>query len=531
MKNAAFLCLLLCACAPACDTGSASAPATVPRDQSITREKAVSDLFLDSTAMEQYIATGSLDTATAAAMRSFYNARNYQYAWFTQKGLDESGISFLGMLKGFVHLTRDSALFDTTLAHRLDDTLPASRAKTELMLTRQFLLYAQVAYAGRLNPKDLMWYIPPKKLDPLALLDSLLADSGTGSPGNSASTTSRDARMPAWEPMIPGYRKLYAALAHLDSEAANGGWPAIQLDAKRKFKRGDTAAILAPIRRRLFLPDSSARFDAALDSAVRRAQLSYGLKQNGVIDHALLMELNVPIENRIAQVLINLERMRWLPPMPGQDKIVANIPEFRIHVYRGADTLNMPIVVGQAAHRTVIFNDQLKYVVFSPYWNVPPSIVRREILPAMKRSPGYLGRNRMEITGYTGGLPDIRQKPGPQNSLGLVKFLFPNDYNIYFHDTPAKSLFSESDRAFSHGCIRLANAEKMADFLLDGVPGWTPDKIKKAMHRTTELWVTLPKPIPVYIVYLTAWVDATGTVNYRKDVYGHDAEMKARLFK
>lgn len=520
MKNAAFLCLLLCACVPACRPGSAPAPNAVPRDQTITREKAVTDLFLDSTAMERYIAEQRLDTGTAAAMRDFYNARNYQYAWFTRKGLDEPGVSFWGMLNGFIHLTRDSALFDTTLTRRMDDVadgrLPDSLARTELDLTRQFLVYAQVAFAGRLNPKDLKWYIPPKKLDPRALLDSLLAGGAAG--------------MAAWEPVIPGYRRLYSALAGLDSLAAKGGWPAIQLDPKRRFRVGDTTAVLVAIKKRLFLSDSSTRFDTALASAVRRAQLSYGLTPTGVIDHALIIALNVPIENRIAQVLINLERMRWLPPSDGQDKIVANIPEFRIHAYRGGDTLNMPIVVGQAAHRTVIFNDQLKYVVFSPYWNVPPSIVRNEILPAMKRDPGYLARNRMEITGYTDGLPNIRQKPGPKNSLGLVKFLFPNNYNIYFHDTPAKSLFSENDRAFSHGCIRLADAEKMANFLLDSIPGWTPARIKKAMHRSTELWVTLPKPIPVYIVYLTAWVDASGVVNYRKDIYGHDADLETRLF-
>jgi murein L,D-transpeptidase YcbB/YkuD len=195
------------------------------------------------------------------------------------------------------------------------------------------------------------------------------------------------------------------------------------------------------------------------------------------------------------------------------------------------EALTIKIVVGRAANHTVIFSDQLKYIVFSPYWNVPRSITRNEILPAMKRSKNYLERNNMEITGYSDGIPVIRQKPGRGNALGRVKFIFPNSYNIYFHDTPAKSLFESQSRAFSHGCIRLQKPSELAEFLLRDDPAWTKKRIDDAMSRKSELWVTLREPIPVYIAYFTSWVDETGNLNFRDDIYGHDSRMAQHLFK
>jgi L,D-transpeptidase YcbB len=181
----------------------------------------------------------------------------------------------------------------------------------------------------------------------------------------------------------------------------------------------------------------------------------YGLKQTGIIDDNFLRALNIPVEERIKQMMVNLEPMKWMPKRP-ENFIFINIPEYRFRLIEdNRMVLTMDIVVGKAANRTVIFSDELKHIVFSPYWNVPRSIVRNEILPAMKRNPTYLRRNNMEITGYSADLPIVRQKPGKSNALGQVKFLFPNSYNIYFHDTPAKSLFSREKRAFSHGCIRL----------------------------------------------------------------------------
>lgn len=184
----------------------------------------------------------------------------------------------------------------------------------------------------------------------------------------------------------------------------------------------------------------------------------------------------------------------------------------------------MDIVVGKISHQTEIFSDTLENIVFSPYWNIPASIVKNEILPQLNKNSSYLKNNNMEITGNLNGLPIIRQKPGPDNSLGAVKFLFPNQHNIYFHDTPAKSLFERKSRAFSHGCIRLSQPFELAKYLLKDQPEWTDSEITKAMRSGKEKWVRLVKQVPVSIIYYTAWVDREGLINFRDDIYGRDEQ-------
>jgi len=182
-------------------------------------------------------------------------------------------------------------------------------------------------------------------------------------------------------------------------------------------------------------------------------------------------------------------------------------------------------IVGKAIHPTTQFYGAIKYVVFSPYWNVPPGILRNEIIPALKKDPNYLAKHHMEITGYNKWIPVIRQKPGKQNSLGLVKFLFPNSYNIYLHDTPTRSLFNETSRAFSHGCIRIENPQKLAGYLLRDRGNWGQDNIKMAMQNGKEKYVTLSKPVPVFIAYFTAFIDRDNRLNFRKDIYNLDNKL------
>lgn len=502
-----------------------------PRDRSIGSRNSSSDMFMDSVQVEQFIARTKPDAKTAASLREFYASRNYQYAWFADNGLSEPGLAFSSLLGTFIHFSKDSALFDTTLIAKLqsfpDDTALSandpSLAQTDIGLTRQFFIYAKAAYAGRLNPADMQWFIPRKKVDVLALLDSLMVFSASSRSG--------------WQPFNFYYRAMKTKLMQYDSISENGGWKRIPGIGKKSIKPGDSDPAIAKIKVRLSVTgdfpngDTTHTYGPDLVPAIKRAEHSFGQSEDGIIDQALIDALNVPSKSRLQQMLINLERMRWLPDSIPPYKIVANIPEFMIHVM---DTpkklLDMRIVVGKAGHNTVIFSNQLQYIVFSPYWNVPPSIVKNEILPAMKKNRNYLTKNRMEITGYANGLPVIRQKPGGDNSLGRVKFLFPNTYNIYFHDTPAKSLFSREKRAFSHGCIRLANAEKMAECLLRNQPEWTTGKIDEAMHLQKEKWVTLPRRVPVYIVYFTSWVDDKGILNFRNDVYGHDTAMAKLMF-
>lgn len=191
---------------------------------------------------------------------------------------------------------------------------------------------------------------------------------------------------------------------------------------------------------------------------------------------------------------------------------------------------DMDVVVGKEGHNTTMFTGDLNQIVFSPYWNVPPSIVKNEILPDIEKDPNYLAENNMEEYGTEDGLPKIRQLPGPDNSLGRVKFLFPNSFNIYFHDTNAKELFNKSKRAYSHGCIRLSDPEKMAEYLLRDQPEWTPSRIEEAMNNDKETYVKLKNPVPVFITYYTSWVDDNHQLNFREDIYGHDSTMARKMF-
>jgi murein L,D-transpeptidase YcbB/YkuD len=267
-------------------------------------------------------------------------------------------------------------------------------------------------------------------------------------------------------------------------------------------------------------------------SAVKHFQKRFGLPETGLIGSGTLKELNVKPADRVQQLLVNMERTRWiLPDTMRSDNILVNIPEYKVHIYEnGEESFNMNCVVGTAANSTVIFSGNLKYIVFNPYWNVPQSIVIKEIMPGMKRNPNYIASHNMEITGYSGKIPIVRQKGGASNSLGLVKFLFPNNYNIYLHDTPNKELFSLSSRSFSHGCIRLSEPAKMAAFLLRKDTAWTMDSVKHSMNGGKEKWITINPTVPVTIGYFTAWVGKEGELNFRNDIYGHDKKMAEKLF-
>lgn len=523
--------IFLCSCGASTDKNNKTIKLT-QRDISITPKNSFTDQFLDSAQLEHFIVQEKIDNATAQEMRSFYNSRNYQFAWFNKDAVNEPGLAFWNLLNNYISISKDSSLFNNDLAKSMGKFTEGDSLKhidqntitqTELGLTRQFFIYAKVAYAGKINPQELQWFIPRKKVDALALLDSLVARKGKA--------------IEQWEPLNPQYQALKKALIRYNEIADKGGWNTLSLGDKRKYELGDKGKFILDLKQRLYASgdltslDSSNVFDSSLVQTVKKVQHSFGLSEDGVVGKGFIAAVNVSVQQRIEQILVNMERMKWLPEKPAPNRIVANIPEFKLHVYdNDTEAFEMNIVVGKEGHNTVIFNNELKYIVFSPYWNVPSSIVKKEILPALRRNPNYLAKHHMEKTGMRGGLPVIRQKPGGSNSLGRVKFLFPNEYNIYLHDTPAKSLFNNDKRAFSHGCVRLANAEKLANYLLRNQPEWTPERIDSCMHLTKEKWVTLTPQVPVFISYFTAWVDQNGVLNFRNDIYGHDAKMAERLF-
>lgn len=505
----------------------------VERDTTITPKNAVTRLLVDSLQMEQYISAEQLEDSAANRLRNFYNSRNFQFAWLAEKGIAEQAKVFYELDKNYVSSTRDSTGENKQLQAKLTALLGKDTVITtvspelvnfELALTQHFFNFVSYAYAGKLDPAKLQWYIPRKKLNAEALLDSLVAKKGK--------------ELDEWAPVNSYYKTLNKELIRWDSIQQKGSWEQIPLAKAKRYAQGDTGIVIKQLKKRLAdfgdLPatDTTALFTAAVKEAVTTAQKQFGLMETGKADRALINALNKPIQDRIQQMLINLERMRWTPMVPDGRFILVNIPEYKLHVIENRkEVFNMGIVVGKAANQTVIFSKEMENIVFSPYWNIPPSIVKSEILPAMRNNRNYLAQKNMEQYGNSDGLPLIRQKPGNSNSLGRVKFLFPNSYNIYLHDTPAKSLFAEEKRAFSHGCIRLAQPKKLAEYILATQPEWTSDKIEKAMTSKKEVWVRVKQKIPVFITYFTAWVDKDGHINFRDDLYGHDQKMAAQLFK
>lgn len=504
----------------------------VTRDTTITHRTSFNPLFFDSATLGRFMASHTAYAPFAAQFNDFYKHRNYEFAWFDSAGLSEQAYNFMNLQNNYINEFRDSSLQNAEL-EALYNTYANKKIspqhndplilKTELLLTGQFFQYASKAYKGSdIDAAELGWFIPRKKINITALLDSTIRNK-YGEADNYAQ-------------LNPQYKKLQYFLSNYSRLDQSANWDSIPF-VKKPLRPKDSADVIATIRQKLFLlgdlghNDSSAVFDTALLHATKQFQRRMGLSIDGVIGNKMLAELNVPLKQRIQQLLVNIERVRWMPPEKDTNYILVNIPEYKMHVYdSGHLQFDINVIVGTAANSTVIFSGKLKYIVFSPYWNVPESIVKKEVLPALQKNPDYLLKNNMEIYGQTGIVPNIRQKPGGANSLGLVKFLFPNNYNIYFHDTPNRELFSQSSRSFSHGCIRVGEPKKLAEYLLRTDTSWNSIKIDTAMHQPKEKWVTLKKGIPVLVTYFTAWVDKEGQLNFRKDIYGHDEKMTAKLF-
>ncbi len=496
------------------------------RDYSITKENAYNDLFLDSISLDTFLREKVTEDSISENMLDFYNVRNFQFAWFDSKGLTEQALGFRSLYKyktDSVNKQLDAKLDALLQRENIIDPKDPSIVKIELQLTKRFVEYSLSTFRETdLNHKHFETFIPVKKQAVLFLADSILSD--------------RNKEDEKYAFINPYYHGLKDQLEKFVAIHKKGGWDTIPV-SKTKWLTGKEYPEMRLIKKRLAITgelkaiDTTALFTPELAEAIKKYQSCQGITPDGKITVTVIRNLNVPSIIRIQQLIINMERMRWMPVNKEGKLILVNIPEFMLHITEGdKHVLHMPVVVGKEGHNTTMFADDLTNIVFSPYWNVPPSIVRKEMLPAMEKNRNYLARNHMEIVRYSNGLPEIRQVPGRTNSLGRVKFLFPNSFNIYFHDTPAKDLFEKDNRAFSHGCIRLSDAVKMANYLLADVPEWTPEKIEEAMNKTTEKWVVLKQSIPVIITYYTAWVDENGLLNFRDDIYKNDKEVAAKMF-
>jgi L,D-transpeptidase YcbB len=504
----------------------------ITTDTSINEQTSYNNLFLDSVQLDKFIASDSGLAKFKQDFFDFYRQRNYEFAWFDTSGLIEQSHNFYNLQNSYIADIRDSSIYNPALQQSYEQFnarifRPSANdwsvIKAELLLTGQFFKYTSKVYQGSdINAAELGWFIPRKKIDVTAALDSMMKTKGKG--------------LDDYEPLNSDYRQLEKYLLQYYALKNNTNWDSISV--AKSLKKGDSSETVQQVKLRLTAfgdlasVDTSKLFDTSMLKAVKQFQKRYGLSATGMVGSSTLKELNRPIDSLIRKILVNMERARWmLPDTLTTDYLVVNIPEYKLHVYdSGKYSFNMNVVVGTAANSTVIFNGKLLYVVFSPYWNVTDDITKKEVVPAMKRDPNYLTKNNMEITGYRGKMPIVRQKPGPSNSLGGVKFLFPNSYNIYLHDTPNKELFSASKRSFSHGCIRLGEPAKLAQFLLRRDTLYTIDSVKTLMKSPKEKWLTIKPTVPVTIKYFTAWVDRDGLLNFRDDIYKHDAKMADKLF-
>lgn len=488
----------------------------------VKKKKESFSLSFDSTLVETFYAKYPKLILYKKQVLSLYQKSNYDFIWYDKKGRKETADVIYNKIN---NLFEDGVITKVPYKDTLDALFQKTSAKpdidVELFLSNYYFYYTNKVLQGIDDTKsnELEWYLPREKQSYVTYLDSLLVDPKL---------------IDKKEQHIEQYYKLKAVLKRYRDIEQKGGWDSIAVPKDFvAIKPGDSSDVVAKIRTRLFLTG-----DIDVDSgkrlygfALQQAVLKYKKRNGFTLDKTILLkhinEMNVPISSRVKTIIVNMERCRWISTDVAKAKefIVVNIPSYRLRYFKeGQVVLSSNVVVGNMMNKTVIFSGMMSYIVFSPYWNVPTSIKEKEILPGIKKNKNYLAKHNMEWNGA-----NIRQRPGKNNSLGLVKFLFPNTNNIYLHDSPAKELFNQEKRAFSHGCIRVEKPKELADLILEDDTNWTPEKIDAAMNKGKESWYTLKNKIPVYIGYFTAWIDDDGTINFYKDIYERDERLAAML--
>ncbi len=494
----------------------------------------------------------------SAALQDLYLDRLFQPAWISDEGPLPHVESFLnavrkadldGLKPEDYHLGHIMALVSEWRNSKAKDELfpPSRRIDLELLLTDAFVLYGYHLLNGRVDPEKLYpdWFSYQKDSSLLDVVQETLAS------GNIEDALHR------LTPQDPLYTKLKQTLAIYANIANRGGWPVIPSPRRMKSKN-DYGSYLSLLRQRLERSGDLAKteqpysrfYDDSLKKAVRRFQKRQGLKADGIMNAATLKEMNVPIERRIRQIVLNMERLRWLPEDIERRYILVNIANFELEVLEADRVImTMPIVVGKQNQRTSVFSGKMTYIELNPYWNIPQTIAVKEILPKVKKDPTYLAQKRIKVIEYWRRQerevnPDkvnwsrlnqdnlkysFRQDFGPGNALGRVKFMFPNKFDIYLHDTPERQLFKRTQRTFSHGCIRIAKPIDLAEYLLKDDLKWGRRKILAEIGKGKRQVLKLQEPIDVHILYLTAWVDHQGEVQFRPDIYQGDAVLMQAL--
>ena len=488
-------------------------------------------------------------------LEKFYEPAGYVPAWVHGSQPSPQALALIELFRDAGKKGLDPEDYDASRWEQRVRALQgsASIARFDVALTVCTMRYLSDLRIGRINPQHFKFglSVEQKKYDLAQFLrDRIMTASNL------------QAVFDQVEPPFAGYRRTEQALArYIELARTDDGeqLPAITkpIDPGQAYAGVPRLArflrLVGDLPADATLSADSQTYGGALVDAVKRFQRRHGLDDDGRLGAATIQQMNVPLRDRVRQLQLTLERWRWLPAEFSAPPIIVNIPDFRLRALdeNNQVAMEMRVVVGKAMRtQTPVFTREMTYVVLRPYWNVPPSILRGEIVPAIQRDRGYLARKNYEVATHDGkvvtsgdvsdevlaqlraGKLMVRQKPGPNNALGLVKLIFPNEHNVYLHSTPSPELFSRSRRDFSHGCIRVEKPAELAAWALRNNPGWTLDRVRQGMQSGKDnVTVSLPKRVPVFIVYGTALAYENGDVHFNDDIYGHDARLAAALAK
>jgi len=529
-----------------------------------TTGMATADIYSDALKARLATDTNSLSQLTNTQRKQiidFYQQRDFRPVWVGEYGLNTRARRLFDAFKSARRDAMDPDEYRSLLLNSKWNITagiqhsPGNMAKLETDITLGALLYGRHASAGRVVPEKINHSV---KLKPAAEPAARILR-------NISTTLHPEKYLESLQPRTAQYlrlKKIYGQ--YLDAPQAElrpaARWPRITV--RGVIAPGMRHSAIVLLRQRLLgsgtgtsTENTSTVYDAKLAKAVKNFQKKNNLWPDGIIGPSTMRILNAssptptasPLQRK-QQIALNMERWRWLPENLGKRYVLVNQPEFKLRIYDTGKIIHQArVIIGKRSHATPVFSNKLSLVVFNPNWNVPRSIATKEILPALRRDPYYLQRHNMALyKGYTGRTVNparinwrkvsrksfpyrIRQKPGNRNALGRIKFLFPNKYSIYLHDTPAKSLFNKPARAFSHGCVRLQNPQVLAEILLSRDKGWSRTRIRKLINRGRRRIVKLSQKIPIYLTYFTTWVDNQGNITFLKDIYGRDQKLNIVL--
>ncbi len=523
-------------------TADKAAPATDDKTPAIFASYVVSDRIVDpmAEAIRSILSDAGtrgafLDKRDAAAVAEFYDEQGYAPVWTANGKLTERALTVIARLKQANTDGLNPADYPTPHV-QIGLAQPATIeavARADVLLSRSVVTYARHAHAGRYAPADISQNIDykPHLPDPVAVLANV---AGADDPA---------AALASYNPTHPEFVALRKMLAQI--RASHVETPPM-VPAGPLLKLGVKSSRVAILRERLKVTepaDDPERFDEVVDEAVRAYQEQAGLVADGIVGQGTLGRLNAAADDHVATILVNMERWRWMPENLGNYYVRVNIPNFNLDVYKNGEVIHTTrIIDGKPTNQTPIFSDEIEYVIVNPVWNVPSSIAVKEMLPDILANPGAalsgydvyanIGGRFQQVNPYMINWStvdmrkiQIKQPPGEKNALGVIKFMFPNPFAVYLHDTPTKSLFQKDYRAYSHGCMRVMNPWDFADVLLADEPNVSAASLKKLVGGP-ERRVNLDHPIAVHITYFTAWVDDQGDLQVRNDVYGLDDRME-----